>query len=195
MNTLFRPALTLVLLLTLLLGVAAPLAMTGVAQVVFPSQAGGSLIERNGQVIGSALIGQNFAEPRYFHPRPSATTEPDPENEGSTRAAPYNAASSAASQQGPTSAALLEAIRTRVAEAGLTPVPADAVTASGSGLDPHISPENAARQIPRVATARGIPEERVRALLAQYIEGRELGLLGEPHVNVLRLNLALDDLR
>ncbi|MBR0644041.1 potassium-transporting ATPase subunit KdpC [Plastoroseomonas hellenica] len=195
MNTLFRPALALVLLLTLLLGVAAPLAMTGVAQVVFPTQAGGSLIERNGQVIGSALIGQNFAEPRYFHPRPSATTEPDPENEGSTRAAPYNAASSAASQQGPTSAALLEAIRTRVAEAGPAPVPADAVTASGSGLDPHISPENAARQVTRVATARGIPEERVRALLAQYTEGRELGLLGEPHVNVLRLNLALDDLR
>lgn len=195
MNTLFRPALALVLLLSLLLGVAAPLAMTGVAQAVFPTQAGGSLIERNGQVVGSALIGQNFSEPRYFHPRPSATTEPDPDNEGSTRSAPYNAAASAASQQGPTSQALLDAIKERVAAAGPAPVPADAVTASGSGLDPHISPENAARQIARVATARGIPEERVRALLVQYTEGRELGLLGEPHVNVLRLNLALDELR
>lgn len=195
MNTLLRPALTLVLLLTLLLGVAAPLAMTGVSQALLPFQAGGSLIERNGQVIGSALIGQNFTSERYFHPRPSATTEADPDNEGSTRPAPYNAASSAASQQGPTSQALLAAIKERVAAAGPAPVPADAVTASGSGLDPHISPENAARQVARVATARGIPEERVRALLAQYIEGRELGLLGEPHVNVLRLNLALDDMR
>lgn len=195
MNTLFRPALALVLLLTLLLGVAAPLAMTGIAQAVFPTQAGGSLIERNGQVIGSALIGQNFTEDRYFHPRPSATSEADPDNEGSTRSAPYNAASSAASQQGPTSQALLDAIKERVAAAGPTPVPADAVTASGSGLDPHISPENAARQVARVAAARSIPEERVRALLAQYTEGRELGLLGDPHVNVLRLNLALDNLR
>jgi K+-transporting ATPase ATPase C chain len=195
MNALFRPALTLVLLLTLLLGIAAPFAMTGIAGAALPRQAGGSLIERNGQVIGSALIGQNFAEPRYFHPRPSATTEPDPENEGSTRAAPYNAAASAASQQGPTSAALLEAVRGRVAEAGPAPVPADAATASGSGLDPHISPENAARQVARVATARGIPEDRVRALVAQQTEGRELGLLGEPRVNVLRLNLALDALR
>lgn len=195
MNTLLRPALALVLLLTLLLGIAAPFAMTGIAQAVFPAQAGGSLIERDGQVVGSALIGQNFTQARYFPPRPSATTEPDQENEGSTRATPYNAASSAASQQGPTSAALLEAVRSRVAEAGPAPVPADAVTASGSGLDPHISPENAARQVARIAAARGIPEERVRALLAQYTEGREFGLLGEPHVNVLRLNLALDNLR
>jgi K+-transporting ATPase ATPase C chain len=195
MNTLFRPALALVLLLSLLLGVAAPLAMTGVAQAVFPTQAGGSLIERNGQVVGSALIGQNFTSERYFHPRPSATSEVDPDNDGSTRSAPYNAAASAAWQQGPTSQALLDAIRERVAAAGPAPVPADAVTASGSGLDPHISPENAARQVARVAAARGIPEERVRALLAQYTGARELGLLGEPHVNVLRLNLALDDLR
>lgn len=195
MNTLFRPALALVLLLSLLLGVAAPLAMTGVAQAVFPTQAGGSLIERNGQVIGSALIGQNFTSERYFQPRPSATTEADPDNEGSTRSAPYNAAASAASQQGPTSQTLLDAVKERVAAAGPAPVPADAVTASGSGLDPHISPENAARQVARVAAARGIPEQRVRALLARYTEGREFGLLGEPHVNVLRLNLALDELR
>ncbi|HEY4252901.1 MAG TPA: potassium-transporting ATPase subunit KdpC [Roseomonas sp.] len=195
MKSVLRPAFALVVLLTLLLGVAAPFAMTGVAQAVFPRQAGGSLIERDGHVVGSALIGQNFTSERYFHPRPSATTEPDPDNDGSTRPAPYNAAASAASQQGPTSQALLDAIKARVAEAGPAPVPADAVTASGSGLDPHISPENAARQVARVAAARGIPEARVRALLAQHTEGREFGLLGEPVVNVLRLNLALDALR
>ncbi|MCG7360330.1 potassium-transporting ATPase subunit KdpC [Roseomonas sp. ACRSG] len=183
MTGILRAATTTVLLFTGLLGLAAPAAMTGIADAVFPGQAGGSLIERDGQVVGSALIGQAFAEPRYFHPRPSAA--------GSG----YDASAAAATQQGPTSAKLAEAVRERVAAAGPKPVPADAVTASGSGLDPHISPENAARQVPRIAAARGLPEARVLILLRQHTEGRELGLLGEPRVNVLRLNLALDTLR
>jgi K+-transporting ATPase ATPase C chain len=191
MNAL-RPAIVMVALFTILLGLAAPLAMTGIAGVAFPRQAGGSLIERDGKAIGSALIGQSFTEARYFHARPSATTEPDPGKEGSTRSAPYNASASAASQLGPTSAVLLEAVRERVAERGGGPVPADAATASGSGLDPHISPENARRQIARVAQARGVPPERIAMLIAAHEEGRWLGLLGEPRVNVLRLNLALD---
>ena len=195
MHAVLRPALALVLMLTLVTGVAAPLAMTGIAQLVFPLQANGSLVERNGKVVGSALIGQNFAEERYFHPRPSATSEPDPENEGKTRSAAYNAAASAASQLGPTSAALADAVKERVAGLGGGPVPADAATASGSGLDPHVSPENAARQAARVAQARGLPEARVAALVGEHTEGRQLGLFGEPRVNVLRLNLALDGLR
>lgn len=195
MTAILRPAIAVVALLTSLLGLAVPLAFTGIAGVVFPSQAGGSLVERDGKVIGSALLGQNFTSDRYFHPRPSATTEPDPANVGSPRAAPYNAASSAASQLGPTSEALLEAVKERVAALGGGPLPADAVTASASGLDPHISPENAARQIRRVARARGLPEARLAELVAQHTEGRQLGLLGEPRVNVLRLNLALDALR
>jgi len=195
MTAILRPAISVVVLFTLLLGLAVPLAFTGVAGLLFPTQAGGSLIERDGHVVGSALLGQNFTADRYFHPRPSATTEPDPEKEGSTRAAPYNAASSAASQLGPTSEALLEAVKERVAALGGGPVPADAAYASGSGLDPHISPENAARQIRRVAQARGLPEARLTELVAQHAEGREFGLLGEMRVNVLRLNLALDVLR
>ncbi|NMJ43366.1 potassium-transporting ATPase subunit KdpC [Roseomonas sp. JC162] len=195
MTTILRPAISVVVLLTLLLGLAVPLAFTGVAGVAFPTQAGGSLVEREGRVVGSALLGQNFTSERYFHPRPSATTEPDPENAGSTRAAPYNAAASAASQLGPTSEALRGAVQERVAALGGGPVPADAVTASGSGLDPHISPQNAARQIGRVARARGVPEARLAALVAQHTEGPALGLLGEPRVNVLALNLALDGLR
>ena len=179
-----RPAIAVVGIFTVMLGLAVPLAFTGVAGAVFPTQAGGSLIERDGRVIGSALLGQNFVEDRYFHPRPSATS-PDP----------YNAASSAASQLGPTSQALLDAVKERVAAAGGGPVPADAATASGSGLDPHISPENAARQVRRVAAARGLPEVRVAALVAESVEGRTFGLLGEPRVNVLRLNLALDGVR
>jgi K+-transporting ATPase ATPase C chain len=191
MTSLLRPALALIGIFTLLLGLAAPLAMTGIAGVAFPHQAGGSLIERDGRVVGSALIGQNFATERYFHPRPSATAEPDPENPGSTRPAPYNAAASAASQLGPTSAALLEAVRERVAAQGGGGVPADAVTASASGLDPHISVGNAGRQAARVAAARGIPAARVTALVGQHAEN---GVLGMPRVNVLRLNLALDAL-
>jgi len=192
MTAILRPAIAIVGLFTLLLGLAVPLAFTAIAGVLFPMQAGGSLVERDGRVIGSALLGQNFVSDRYFHPRPSATTEADPETEGATRAAPYNAAASAASQLGPTSAALLEAVRERVAALGGAPVPADAAYASGSGLDPHISPENAARQVRRVAAARGLPESRVAALVAEHTEGRQLGLFGEPRVNVLRLNLSLD---
>jgi K+-transporting ATPase ATPase C chain len=195
MTAILRPAIAMVVLFTLLLGLAVPLGFTGIAGVVFPTQAGGSLVEREGRVVGSALLGQNFTSDRYFQPRPSATTEPDPENEGSTRAAPYNAAASAASQLGPTSAALLESIQERVTALGGGPVPADAVTASGSGLDPHISPENAARQVRRIAQARGLPEARVAQLVVQHTEARQFGLLGEPRVNVLVLNLALDTLR
>ncbi|MCQ4162582.1 potassium-transporting ATPase subunit KdpC [Roseomonas sp. GC11] len=193
MLALIRPALVTLGAFTLLTGLAAPLAMTGVAQLLFPAQANGGLIERDGKVVGAALIGQDFTSARYFHPRPSATTEPDPEKEGATRPHPYNAAASAASQLGPTSATLLETLRERIAAEGAAPVPADAVTASGSGLDPHISPENARRQVARVAAARGLPEARLQALVGAMIEGRELGLLGEPRVNVLRLNLALDE--
>jgi len=195
MNTILRPAITLVLMLTLLTGLAAPLAMTGIAQLVFPRQANGSLVERDGTVIGSALIGQDFTEARYFHPRPSATTGADPENAGQTGPAPYNAAASAASQLGPTSESLLATVRERVAANGPAPVPADAAYASGSGLDPDISPANALRQVERVATARDLPVERVRDLVVQHVDGRQFGLLGEPRVNVLALNLALDGLR
>ncbi|WP_458094510.1 potassium-transporting ATPase subunit KdpC [Roseomonas sp. WA12] len=184
MSGIIRPAIATVALFTALLGVAMPLAMTGVAGVVLPAQAGGSLIERDGRVVGSALIGQNFAEARYFHPRAS--------NAGTDG---YDATASAATQFGPTSAKLIDAVRERVAEAGPAPVPADAVTASGSGLDPHISPANAERQVARVAEARGWPAARVQDLLAAHTEGRELGLLGEPRVNLLRLNLALDAAR
>jgi K+-transporting ATPase ATPase C chain len=189
-----RAALAVVGLFTLLLGLAMPFAMTGIAGVVLPVQARGSLVERDGKVVGSALLGQGFASDRYFHPRPSATTEPDPEKEGSTRAAPYNTAASAASQLAPSSAALLEAVRARVAALGGGPVPADAATASGSGLDPHISLDNAARQIPRVAKARGLPEGIIAAVVSDHVEGREFGLLGERRVNVLRLNMAVDAL-
>ena len=192
---LLRPALTMIVALTLLTGLGLPLAVTGMAQLGLPWQANGSLLVREGTTLGSALLGQHFTAPRYFQGRPSATTEADPEAEGKTRAAPYNGAASAASQQGPASAALREAIAERLASAGPTPVPADAVTASGSGLDPHISPENAARQVARVAAARGRAEAQVAALLAAHTEGREFGLLGEPRVNVLKLNLALDALR
>lgn len=195
MNAILRPALAVVGLFTLLLGVAMPLVMTGFAELAFPHQARGSLVERDGRVVGSALVGQNFEGARWFHPRPSATTEADPDNAGQTRPAPYNAAASAASQLGPTSAALRDAIQDRVVRLGGGPVPADAATASASGLDPHISPENARRQVARVAAARGVPESRIAALVDGHIEGRELGLFGEPRVNVLRLNLALDALR
>lgn len=190
-----RPAVTMIAAFTLITGLALPLAVTGIAQLAFPRQANGSLVERDGKVVGSALIGQNFTAERYFQGRPSATTEADPEQEGKTRPAPYNAAASAASQQGPTNEALLAAVKERVETNGSAPVPADAVYASGSGLDPHVSPANALRQAARVAAARGLPEERVRAVVAEHTEGREFGLFGEPRVNVLRLNLALDALR
>jgi K+-transporting ATPase ATPase C chain len=183
MTGILRPATTTVVLFTTLLGLTAPAAMTGIAGAVFPARAGGSLLERDGRVVGSVLIGQAFADARYFHPRPSAAGDG------------YDASAGAASQQGPTSAKLAGAVRERVAAAGPLPVPADAVTASGSGLDPHISPENAARQVSRIAAARNLPEARVRGLLQEHTEGREFGLLGERRVNVLQLNLALDALR
>ncbi|RAI58669.1 potassium-transporting ATPase subunit KdpC [Roseicella frigidaeris] len=195
MTSLLRPALAMILGLTLLTGLAMPLAMTGIARLAFPWQAGGSLVERNGRIIGSTLIGQDFTSPRHFHGRPSATTEADPAAPGGTRPAPYNAAAGAASQLGPTSEALREAIRQRIAAATATapgPVPADAVTASGSGLDPDISLENARRQAPGIAAARGLPVARVLALIEHEASPRALGLLGEARVNVLRLNLALD---
>lgn len=195
MNAILRPAVAVVALFTLLLGLAAPLAMTGIAEAAFPAEARGSLVRRDGRVVGSALLGQDFTAAGYFHPRPSATTEADPDQPGGTRAAPYNAAASAASQYGPSSAALLQAIRDRVAALGGGPVPADAATASGSGLDPHVSPANAAAQVARIAAARGLPEARVAALVAAQSERREWGVFGEARVNVLRLNLALDALR
>jgi K+-transporting ATPase ATPase C chain len=193
--SLLRPAATLVCGFTLLLGLAVPAALTQVAGALAPTKAGGSLIERDGRVIGSTLIGQNFTGDRYFHPRPSATSAVDPADSSKTVDAPYNAASSAASQRGPSSQVLVDAVRERVAKVGTAPVPADAVTASGSGLDPDISPENAARQVARVAAARDLPEERVRAILAENTTSPILGFIGTPRVNVLRLNLVLDAAR
>jgi K+-transporting ATPase ATPase C chain len=187
-----RPAIVLILLFTLLLGLAFPLAMTGAATALVPGLARGSLIERGGRVVGSALIGQNFTSDRYFHPRPSAIAETDPNDPSKTVAAPYDASSSGGSNLGPTSKALLDRVRGDVATHGPAPVPADIVTTSASGLDPDIAPETAMRQVTRVAAARGLPEQRVRALVAAQTRGRLLGLFGEPHVNVLALNLALD---
>ena len=198
MKTQLRPALVLLVGLTAITGLAYPLAMTGIAGAIFPAKAAGSLIDRDGHVIGSSLIGQSFTTPGYFHGRPSATTAADPADATKTVPAPYNASNSAGSNLGPTSAALAERVKgdldTLKAENPSAAVPVDLVTASGSGLDPDISPDAALFQVPRVAKARHIPEERVRALVTARIEGRTLGLLGEPHVNVLALNLALDDL-
>lgn len=193
------PSLLLTLLLTVVLGVGYPLAMTGAAQALFPHQAHGSLIEKDGKVVGSALIGQSFSRPEYFHPRPSATTDTDPNDPTKTVPAPYNAANSSGSNAAPTSKSYIESTRALVAKVQAEnpgakgPVPVDLVTASGSGLDPDISPAAALYQLPRVAVARGIPEDDLRALVALYTEGRTFGILGEPHVNVLKLNLALDD--
>ena len=185
-----RPALVLIAVFTLLTGLATPLGLVGAARLAWPSGAGGSLIERDGRILGSVLIGQSFTSDRYFHGRPSATTDADPADAGKQVAAPYNAAASLASNLAPTAKALIG--RVREDAAGAVSVPADALTTSASGLDPHISPANAARQVARVAAARGLPEERVRALLAARTEGRLLGFIGEPRVNVLLLNLDLD---
>ncbi len=194
-----RPAVVVLVGLTLITGLLYPLAMTGFAQVLFPTQAQGSLIERDGKVVGSSLIGQPFNDAKYFHGRPSATTAPDPQDSSKTVEAPYNAANSGGSNLGPTSKALADRITADVerlkAENPSAAVPIDLVTTSGSGLDPDISPDAADFQVPRVAKARGLPEERLRALVESQIQGRTLGLFGEPRVNVLKLNLALDALR
>src|SRR6201994_3085533 len=191
-----RPAIILLLGLTLITGLAYPLAITAVAGAIFPKQAEGSLIEKDGKVIGSALIGQEFKSDKYFHGRPSATLAPDPNDSTKTVPAPYNAANSGGSNLGPTSKALNDRIKDDVeklkAENPSMPVPEDLVTTSASGLDPDISPEGALFQVPRVAKARNLPEERLRQLVAQNTQGRLGGLLGEPHVNVLALTLALD---
>src|ERR1700732_3183987 len=191
-----RPAIILLLLLTLITGLAYPLALTAIAGVIFPKQAAGSLVERDGKVVGSALIGQEFKSENYSHGRPSATTAPDPTDSTKTVPAPYNAANSGGSNLGPTSKALNDRVKEDVdklkAENPKAPVPIDLVTTSGSGLDPDISPEGALFQVPRVAKARNMPEDRVRALVTDNTQGRLAGLLGEPRVNVLALNLALD---
>src|SRR4030081_1891654 len=191
-----RPAIIILILLTLITGLAYPLAMTAIAGVVFPNQAQGSLIERDGKVVGSALIGQEFKDDKYFHGRPSATTAPDPNDSTKTVPAPYNAANSGGSNLGPTNKALIERVQGDVdklkQENPSAPVPNDLVTTTGSGLDPDISPAAALSQVPRVAKARNMPEDRVRQLVDEHVEGRTLGFLGEPRVNVLALNLALD---
>jgi K+-transporting ATPase ATPase C chain len=191
-----RPAIILVIALTLITGLVYPLAMTGIAGVIFPYQAQGSLVEKDGKVVGSALIGQVFATDKYFHGRPSATNAPDPKDATKTVDAPYNAVNSMGSNYGPTSKALIDRVKGDMeklkAENPSAPVPQDLVTTSGSGLDPDISPDAALFQVPRVAKARNMPIERVRQLVDEHTDGRFLGLLGEPHVNVLQLNLALD---
>jgi potassium-transporting ATPase KdpC subunit len=194
-----RPAIVMIVVMTVITGIIYPLAMTGIAQAVFPYQANGSLIEKDGKVIGSALIGQNFSSDRYFHGRPSATTEPDPNDASKTVRAPYNAANSGGSNLGPTSKALVDRVKDDAeklaADNPNMPIPADLVTTSASGLDPDITPAGALFQVPRVAKARGLPEEKVRQLVQGHITGRFLGIIGEPHVNVLQLNLALDAMK
>ena len=191
-----RTAIIVLALLALITGLAYPLAMTAIAGAIFPKQAAGSLIERDGKVVGSTLIGQEFQDDKYFHGRPSATTAPDPADSTKTVPAPYNAANSGGSNLGPTSKALNDRVKEDVdklkAENPSAAVPIDLVTTSASGLDPDISPEGALFQVPRVARVRNMPEDRVRALVTENTKGRFAGLLGEPRVNVLALNLALD---
>jgi len=192
----FRPAIIILVMLTLITGLAYPLAMTAIAGVIFPRQAQGSLIEKDGKVVGSALIGQEFKDDKYFHGRPSATSAPDPADSTKTVPAPYNAANSGGSNLGPTSKALNDRVKEDVdklkAENPQASVPIDLVTTSASGLDPDISPEAALFQVPRVAKARNMQEDLVRQMVVQSTQGRLVGLLGEPRVNVLALNLALD---
>jgi K+-transporting ATPase ATPase C chain len=193
-----RPALVVLVALTLITGLVYPLVMTGIAQVIFPYQAQGSLIEKDGKVVGSELIGQVFESDKYFHGRPSATTAPDPNDSTKTVAAPYNAANSGGSNLGPSNKALIDRVQGDMDKLKQgnpsAAVPADLVTTSASGLDPHISPDAALFQVPRVAKARNLPEERVRQLVTDHTEGRLFGFLGEPRVNVLLLNVALDNL-
>ena len=191
-----QPAIVMVLLLTVITGLVYPLGMTGLAQLLFPHRANGSLIEKDGKVIGSKLIGQNFTDARYFHGRPSATTDTDPNDPAKTVPAPYNASNSAGSNAGPTSKSLIDRVTQDAdrlkAENPSAPIPVDLVTTSASGLDPDISPAAAYFQAPRVAKTRGISEARLHDLVNQSIEGRFLGILGEPKVNVLQLNMKLD---
>ena len=193
-----RPAIVVLVALTLITGLVYPLVITGIAQVAFPYQANGSMIKHDGKVVGSALIGQDFASDKYFHGRPSATTAPDPKDPTKTVPAPYNAANSGGSNLGPSNKALIDRVKGDLAKLQKdnpgTPVPVDLVTTSASGLDPDISPAAALFQVPRVAKARKISEERLRALVEAHVEQRFLGVIGEPHVNVLKLNLALDAL-
>ena len=194
----FRAAVMMIVCMTILTGLAYPLAMTGVAQAIFPRQANGSLIERDGRTIGSALIGQNFTAADYFHGRPSATTAPDPNDDTKTVPAPYNAGNSGGSNLGPTSKALVDRMTADTAALAAenpgTPVPMDLVTTSASGLDPDISPAAALFQIPRVAKARNLPAAKIQQLVEDHVVGRVAGIIGEPRVNVLQLNLALDAL-
>ena len=191
-----RPAIMMIVVMTIITGLAYPLGITGIAQLVFPHQANGSLIEQDGTVIGSALIGQYFSSEKYFHGRPSATTEPDPKDPSKTVAVPYAADNSVGSNLGPTSKALIDRVtgdaKTLHEENPNAPVPVDLVTTSASGLDPDITPAGALFQVPRVAKARGMSEDAVKRLVETNTSGRTLGFLGEPHVNVLALNLALD---
>jgi K+-transporting ATPase ATPase C chain len=193
-----RPAIVVLIALTLITGLAYPLAMTGIAKVILPHQAEGSLIERDGKVIGSALLGQEFKDEKYFHGRPSATTAPDPNDSTKTVPTPYNAANSGGSNLGPSNKALVDRVQADVdalkKENPSDQIPIGLVTTSGSGLDPDVSPEAAYFQVPRIAKARSLPEDKVRQLVGEHIEDRFLGIIGEPHVNVLQLNLALDRL-
>jgi len=191
-----RPAIVILLALTLITGLVYPLAITGIAGILFPHQAQGSLVRQGDTVVGSALIGQQFTSERYFHGRPSATTAPDPADTTKSVPAPYNAANSGGSNLGPSNKALIDRVQGDIAalkkENASDPIPPDLVTTSGSGLDPEISPEAALFQVPRVAKARGMPEDRLRQFVNEHTQARFLGLLGEPRVNVLALNMALD---
>src|ERR1700756_4748098 len=191
-----RPAIMMIIVMTVFTGLIYPLGMTGIAQLLFPHQANGSLVEKDGKVIGSELIGQNFTDDKYFHPRPSATTEPDPNDPTKTVPAPYNAANSGGSNLGPTSQPLIDRIKDDAeklkAENPSAPIPVDLITTSASGLDPDITPAAAEFQVPRVAKARNLPVDKVQALVADMSQDRFLGILGEKRVNVLKLNLALD---
>jgi len=193
-----RPAIMMIVVMTVITGLVYPLGMTGLAQLIFPHQANGSLIEKDGAVIGSELIGQNFTDDKYFHGRPSATTEPDPNDPTKTVPVPYAADNSGGSNLGPTSQALIDRVKDDAekltAENLSTPIPVDLVTTSASGLDPDITPAAAEFQVLRVAKARNLPEEKVRAVVAEATQDRFLGVLGEKRVNVLELNLALDQL-
>ena len=194
-----RPAIMMIIVMTVITGLIYPLGMTRIAQLIFPHQANGSLIEKDGTVIGSELIGQNFTDNKYFHGRPSATTEPDPKDPTKTVSMPYAADNSAGSNLGPTSQALINRVKDDAAKLKIenpsTPIPVDLVTTSASGLDPDITPAAAEFQVPRVAKARNLSEDKVRTLVADMTQDRFLGVLGEKRVNVLTLNMALDQLR